>query len=259
MQLVDSFQGNDHFKYTLFGITLQPAATTDLERILNRYHESGRRPVPFSYVLRLHVIWTSFGCLSRGLAHMHRLDLIHGDIRPANILYHRNSSSTRFKDRFMLTLAGIGTDSSHEIERSSRYLGDYATREKDLSNDSEVPYEELASHPEGNQSLNVSDGKSMDIFSLGCVILQVLSVLAGEDSRNKFRSFAPFGGNVDNIHTWIEEQSERFYPDYLDFISIVFKLGMRMTQADPKRRPLIGEVLDELSRAGPQFFCPECF
>ena len=259
-QLVNSYQGNDHFEYTHFGIILQPTATTDLERILNQYHESDRRARRRGYssdVLPNHFIWTSFGCLSRCLAHMHQLDLIHGDIRPANIL-HRNNSSIAFKDCFLWALAGIGTDSSHEIERSSRYLEDYAAHEKDPSNDSEVPYEEHASHPEGNQYLNVSDGKSMDIFSLGCVILQVLSVLAGEDSGNKFRSFAPFGGNVDNIHAWIEEQSERLHPHNLVSIPIAFKLGMRMTQADPKRRPLIGEVLDELIRAGPQFFCPEC-
>ena len=258
MQLLDSCQGNDHFKFTHFGIILQPAATTDLERILNRYHESGRRPVPFVYVLRLHVIWTSFGCLSRGLAHMHQLDLIHGDIRPANILYHQDGSSTVINDRFTWAIAVIGTDSSHEIKRSSRYLGDYAAREKDLSNDSEVPYEEHASHPEGNQCLNVSDGKSMDIFSLGCVILEVLSVLASQDSGNKFRSFAPFRGNVDKIHAWIEEQIARPFPDDLITVPMVFKLGMRMTQADPKKRPLIGEVVDELTKAGRIFFCPKC-
>ena len=34
--------------------------------------------------------------------------------------------------------------------------------------------------------------------------------------------------------------------------------GMRMTQADPEKRPLIDEVLDELTKAGRQNFCPEC-
>lgn len=262
-QPIKSYQGNDSFKYTRFGIRLQPAATTDLERLLNRYHEGDRRasdPALFFDVLRYHLILTVFGCLSRGLAHAHGLDLIHGDIRPANILYQNNRSiQTMFTDHLIWTLAGIGTNLSHDIDRSSRYLGDYAAREKSMINDSEVPCEEHASHPEGNQSLNVSDGKSMDIFSLGCVILQVLSVLAGEDSGKKFRSFAPFGGNVDKIHAWIEAQIEREYPDDLVAIPMVFKLGMRMTQADPKRRPLIDEVLDKLTTAGPQFFCPECF
>ena len=259
-QLVKSYQGNDRFEYTRFGIILQPAATTDLGRILSRYHESYQRAHPpgiVSDVLRYHLILTAFGCLSRALAHLHGLDLIHGNIRPANILY-QNKRSTTSTDRFMWALAGIGIDSSHEIGRSSRYLGDYAAREKDISNDSEVPYEEHARHLEEDQSLNVSDGKSMDIFSLGCVILQVLSVLAGEDSRNEFRSFAPFRGNVDKVHAWIEEQIDRPYPDDLVTIPTVFKLVMRMTQADPKRRPLIDEVLDELTMAGPQFFCQEC-
>ena len=257
-----SFQSNDHFKYTRFGITLQSAATTDLERILNRYHEGDRGAsdrLHFHDVLRYHLILTAFGCLSRGLAHLHGLDLIHGDIRPANILY-QNYRSLMFTDRFVWALAGNGTHLSHAIGRSSQYFGSYAPREENISNDGEFPSEDHASHPEGNQSLNVSGSKSMDIFSLGCVILQVLSVLVGEDSGNKFRSFAPFGRNIDKIHAWIEEQIQRDYPDDLRVtIRMIFKLGMRMTQADPKRRPLIDEVLDELTTAGPQFFCSRCF
>ena len=260
-QLVKSNQGNDRFGYSRFGIILQPAATTDLEKILNRYQESDRRARlrgHVSDVLRYHLILTAFGCLSRGLAHVHGLDLIHGNIRPANILY-QNKGSTMFTGRFMWALAGISTNSSHETERSSRYLGDYAARKKYISNDSEVPYEEHARHPEQNQSLNVSDGKSMDIFSFGCVILQVLGVLAGEDSGKKFRSFAPFRENLDKVHAWIEEQIDCPYPNDLVAIPMVFKIGMRMTQADPNRRPLIDEVLDEFITAGPQFSCAECY
>ena len=249
-QLVKSYQGNNRF-----GITLQPAATTDLERILNRYQESDRKARHrghVSDVLRYHFILTAFGCLSQGLAHLHRFDLIHGDIRPASILY-QNNSSTMFTDRFMWALS-----SKHGIKRSSLFLGDYAAPEKDISNDSEVLYEEHARYPEASQFLRLSDGKSMDIFSFGCVILQLLTILGISNSENTFRSFAPFRANIDRIHAWIEEQIDDLYPiEYKNFL-VIFKLGMRMTQADPKKRPLIDEVLDELTKAGRQYFCPEC-
>ena len=254
-QLVKSNQGNDRFGYTRFGITLQPAATTDLERILNRYQESDRRARHrghVSDVLRYHFILAAFGCLSRGLAHLHRLDLIHGDIRPANVLY-QNNSSTMFTARFVWALS-----SKYGIKRSSLFTGDYAAPQKDISNDSEVPYEEHARHPEASQFLSLSDGKSMDIFSFGCVILQLLTILGVSNSENTFRSFAPFRANMDRIHAWIEEQIDNLYPiEYKNFL-VIFKLGMRMTQADPKKRPLIDEVLDELTKAGRQYFCPEC-
>ena len=253
-QVSKPYRGNDRFGYTLFRLTLQPAATTDLETILNRYHESDRRARHrghISDVLRYHFILTAFGCLSRGLAHVHRLALIHGDIRPVNILY-QNSSSTMFTARLMWALS-----SKHEI-KGTRCLGDYAAPEQDVSNDSKIPYEEHARHPEASQFLSLSDGKSMDIFSFGCVILQLLTILGVSNSENTFRSFAPFRGNIDRIHAWIEEQVDNLYPTEHKNFLVIYKLGMRMTQADPKKRPLIDEVLDELTKAGRQYFCPEC-
>ena len=254
-QVSKSYRGNDRFGYTLFRLTLQPAVTTDLETILNRYHESDRRARHrghVSDVLRYHFILTAFGCLSRGLAHVHRLALLHGDIRPVNILY-QNSSSTMSTARLTWALS-----SKHEIKRSSRCLGDYAAPEEDVSNDSEVPYEEHARHPEASQFPSLSDGKSMDIFSFGCVILQLLTILGVSNSENTFRSFAPFRENIDRIHAWIEEQVDNLYPTEHKNFLVIYRLGMRMTQADPKKRPLIDEVLDELTRAGRQYFCPEC-
>ena len=257
-QVVKSYRGNQRFGYTLttlFRLTVQPAATTDLETILNRYHESdrrGRHRGHVSDVLRYHFILTAFGCLSRGLAYMHRLDLLHGDIRPANILY-QNSSSTMSTARLMWALS-----SEYGIKRSSRYLGDHATPEMDISNNSQVPFEERARHPEASQFLSVSDGKSMDIFSFGYVILQLLTILGFSDSERTFRSFAPFRGNIDRIHAWIEEQISNLYPIECKNFLVIFQLGMRMTQADPKKRPLIEEVLYELTKAGRQYFCPEC-
>ena len=254
-QLVNSYHGNDRLGYTRYGITLKPAATTDLERILNRYHEYNRRARHrghVSDVLRYHFMLTAFGCLSRGLAHLHRLNLVHGDIRPANILY-QNNSSTNFTARCMWALS-----SEHEIKRSSRYLGDYAAPEQDISNDSEVRCEEHARHPEATESQSLSDGKSMDIFSLGCVMLQLLTILGISNSENTFRSIAPFPRNIDKLHAWIEEQIDNSYPVEKQNFLVIFKLGIKMTQADPKERPLIDEVLDELIKAGRQYFCPEC-
>ena len=99
VQFVKSYQRGNRY-----GILLMPAVTTDLKKLLDRYRRNGldydrltldRRR---DRVVLKPILLTIFGCLSRGLAHIHACNICHGDIKPANILYERalGPKSARF-------------------------------------------------------------------------------------------------------------------------------------------------------------------
>jgi len=106
-------------------------------------------------------IWQWFGCLSSGLAYMHNQGIRHQDIKPSNIIHRRQrifftdfSSSSRFD---------IGRTTS--TENPARISAMYGA-------------------PEVVQSLQDNSdfrkhGRGTDIFSLGCVFLEMLTVIDG--------------------------------------------------------------------------------
>ena len=249
-------------RITQFSLPLQLPATTDLETKLNQCSRNGfnyereSRDCSRGQVMSCQIMLIAFGCLSSRFPHMHGLDLINGGIRPANILY-QEASSTLCTARFLWAYPGVHTHPKSGIERSSQYLGDYAAPENDVSKDSAAPHKERAEHLEGSQFMNLGDGKSMKTFSLDCVVLRVLSVLIGDKSEKKNRSFAPYCKNVDRVHGSIEGQTEGLTEDQVS-LAVTLRLGMRMTQANPKQRPLIDDVVNELTTAGRQFCCNEC-
>jgi len=82
---------NSYTRGRAFGILLKPAATSDLERLILRYYDNkfdARENCKARKWLRP-IFLNAFWCLSIGLAYIHRLNIRHKDIKPANILYER--------------------------------------------------------------------------------------------------------------------------------------------------------------------------
>jgi serine/threonine protein kinase len=288
VQFVKSYQRGNRF-----GLLLKPAATTDLERLLVRYHKNGHDYERDSddqrrdRTLLFPIILTAFGCLSRGLAHIHASRIRHKDIKPANILFEK-ALMPELSARFLWADFGLAYDFGHagnsRTRSKSRYSPRYAAPEilamskivahtkaakpegwkpsEEDSDDSEASYEELAElDEEAKPNTTPWHGRSSDIFSFGCVFLEILSVLVGEpppmSKAGEFQALAPFGRNIDKMEQWAEKQCKNLKKEHRP-LRVLFMLGQRMIKAVPEERPVIDSIVAELVVAGNAYFCATC-
>ena len=278
VQYVKSYQRGRRF-----GMLLKPAATTDLERLLTRYHrnrfdyERNRR----DRVVLFPIILTAFGCLSRSLAHIHGCSIRHKDIKPANILFEKALSPNHCA-RFLWADFGLAHDFSNagnsKTRSRSRYSPRYAAPEimkaanivihtktvrerrtdpnEEFDDESDFSFEEHAEYSDKVQP----HGRKSDIFSFGCVFLEVLSVLIDEEfpkpDPGQFQAYAPFWQNTAGLQEWAERQMKDLAHD--PRLEILFKLGVNMIHPEPDKRPSIDRVVADLRAAGSSYFCTAC-
>lgn len=193
-----------------FGIVMFPVAEFhlgDLLRIVSEDNKSRRqddaRP-PHAY---LELLKSYFGCLCRALMHLHHRDdpIKHKDIKPANILVDRYKN---------IILTDFGISKHYENKLAARTTGDthhtvmYAPPEVFNSND----YRDLDS----------------DIFSLGCVFLEMATVILGRTLKDLYRHLEEdvqetvhteddstsqgiicYARNLAKVDQWIEELRTR--------------------------------------------------
>lgn len=110
-----------------FGVLLTPAATTDLQRLLLRYKKNDKNASGQSDRLGLReIIFTAFGCLSQGLAHIHARKIRHKDIKPSNILYERPYPNK--PARFLWADFGIAYDFTNQASSKTTSESHYSVR-----------------------------------------------------------------------------------------------------------------------------------
>ena len=281
VQFVKSYQRGDRY-----GILLKPAATTDLKKLLDRYRRNGldydrdARDRPRDRVVFKPIIFTAFGCLSRGLAHIHNCNIRHKDIKPANILYEK--AMDRSPARFLWADFGLAHDfgnlgNSKTVSRNRhRYSPRYAAPEImeefearkargeidcETSDDDE---EDAPTHaPEGSISTDgtrIGHGRSSDIYSLGIVFLEILSYLIAEGPEatvpEDFEKCMPFWKNIECLDSWAHEQIRRL--PSTDPLVFLFELSCKMIKHNATDRPIISDIVRELADASPQYFCSVC-
>ena len=259
------------------GLLLTPVADTDLEKLLIYYrnhpdHHSQYRPI----MLR------SFGCLSHGLAHIHGRKIRHKDIKPNNLLYETGSDPQR-TGRFIWADFGLAYDFEKFIHsrtyNPSKYSEKYAApeiAEADsaalertaagldgirFNQDTDPDSSESAKFEpslEAGKPLRPSHGRSADIFSYGCVFLEILSVLTESEIPYIQTSDFCFWKHVTQIQDWAESQAQK--PEHKGPLSLLFKLAIAMIRFRAKRRPRVGRILSDLASEiyANQYFCSEC-
>jgi serine/threonine protein kinase len=155
-----------------FGVLMYPLAPYNLAQYLQEtsdYHTEHGRP----HQPRVKTLLTALGCLSSALLYLHVTQNIkHKDIKPQNILVDRHGS---------VLLADFGISKQYQSETVTS---------------GPTPFTEEYAAPEvaaqGNRDL------SADIFSLGCVFLEMATVILSESLKSLHREV--FDGSSGSPH-----------------------------------------------------------
>ncbi|KAL8967738.1 MAG: hypothetical protein Q9183_002782, partial [Haloplaca sp. 2 TL-2023] len=268
----------------IYAMILKPAATHDLEQLMIRYYQN---KFDTSRHCRTRewcrpVLLRTFGCLSRGLAYIHRT-IRHKDIKPANILYER---ALEGRDHRLLWadfgLAYDFSDSGNSKTRSPKlYSQRYAAPEiidsvtKSVSPDRraivasdldrivhdcpDIVDEQIES--DFKETEENGHGRMTDIFSLGCVFLEVLACILEEylpmDRETCLRR-EMFSRHLPELTTWARERMEssnKADPE----LSPLLQLSIKMICRNPRDRPAVAEIVQTVASVGPKHFCKECW
>jgi serine/threonine protein kinase len=221
------------------GLILWPAADEgDLLKFFKRHENFVERQMStekpdqrIDYMNK--ILKRAFGCLAGGLEFMHGFGIQHKDIKPENILIHEG---------FVLyTDFGCSVD----VSRFSQSISD-----------GRGGFTEKYHAPEGLDF----EGRNQfsDVFSLGCVFLEMLSVLT-DDSRlcpEVSDSFPQerciFAASMKRIHLHLDQL--QLSPS-LEFLQGIIKW---MTQYDRDKRPTASQVFQTII-GQPEFGCTQCY
>jgi len=210
------------------GVLLHPAAECDLQTALERYNEpeselfTGR----IDYRDCKNRFFEYFGCLAHGLAYMHLKSIRHRDIKPRNILVTFDGP--------LYTDFGIAKDFSDST--SSTTAGPTAKT-----------YEYCA--PE------VADGddrgRSADVFSLGCIFLELFTILTDKGSfqdcrlRRRTGDDPSYHANIERVNDWINElihgELNSAPMPYNERVRLLFVIR-GMLNPDRKKRPSASDI-----------------
>ncbi|KAL6709615.1 hypothetical protein ACN47E_001043 [Coniothyrium glycines] len=202
------------------GIIMQPVADIDLRHYMIGLNGS---------VDELSLLRSFVGCLSTALMYLHKEHCRHKDLKPSNIL---------IKGRTVL-VADFGT------------VFDWSDSEDDITAGPPEAFTRMYIAPEVAE--HASRNKSSDIWSLGCIFMEIATVLAGKSLQSKSDFFAQheastdtaYWRNHDAICAWLVQLGES--PGFHD--GILHQWVKRMTALNPKERPSAAQLVFEATRA----------
>src|SRR5215469_17808340 len=172
---------------------------------------------------KLSLLRSFFGCLTHALQYLHDVKIRHRDIKPQNILVKA--------DRVFLTDFGIAFDWEH-LSRSTTTSDSGKTR----------PYAapEVARYEKRNTS--------SDIWSLGCVFLEMVTILKGKTVASMRGFFKERNENywvytnIDIVPEWIDKlRALGFAKDDPPLIWV-----MQMLQETPELRPTAAKLFNDI-------------
>lgn len=207
-----------------FSLFMLPIADCDLWDYL---YKTAREGFPRE---RVEKIYPWFGCLLHALDYVHGMNIKHQDIKPQNILICNADP--------YLTDFGMAEDIS-ELEQSKTSRPDIGTPTYRAPED--------------------QSGRAADIFSLGCVYSEMLTVIQGKGMEDFqiFRRSSPatdgiiFKFCLPKVIEWIQELATK---DKDGLANTVLKLVEWMLKEEPGSRPKAGEAMQEL-RSNAHFWC----
>lgn len=196
--------GEDHFSFYM-----RPVADMDLGKFLTQCSGTAYPPQLLSDLA------TWYGCLSQALAYAHRHNIQHNDIKPSNILVMHDRGSYRV----WLTDFGLARDLTELSARPT-----YSVRGTSIYLAPEI----RPGH---------TPGAASDVYSLGCVFAEMLSVLCGKsiDDFKQYRTnngIHAFRDNEALVTNWLAHLPIKSFQEG----SFLRSVTQRMLQADPQSR-----------------------
>jgi serine/threonine protein kinase len=203
------------------GLILYPVADSgDLYTFLQDFNEE--KAAHLVQPEKNRVLESSFGCLASGLAFMHCQKIRHKDIKPQNILVHKGSL--------------IYTDFGYSLDHSA-ISGSTTTGTPNAFTRKYCAPEVSEYGPRNSKS---------DIFSLGCVFLDILFVLHEElISPGPSKSYQEI---LENCQLGSSLQG----------LSPLGMITFNMLLPRPDKRPSAEDITFGLARDEPDRFCAQC-
>jgi serine/threonine protein kinase len=213
-----------------FGIILHPVAEDgDLSTYLRRYNDAAWQlnesgVCDYDFDAAESILRRALGCLAGGLAFMREHRVRHKDIKPHNILVHNES--------VLFTDFGYSRNYSQFTNSASEGRPSFLSRRYSAP---EVIEHDTRSY-------------SSDVFSLGCVFMEIFSAL--------FPAFQPhpgaeFANMIQGLHVQLRAAQ---IPLDMSFLPSVITL---MTLKDPSARATAQQTYDALSTHD-AYACGEC-
>ena len=239
----------------ILGLLLHPVAVCDLGVFLEELDEEqrlgaaelgeglsklvDRLGLPVSLSSARERLNKVYGCLANAIQYLHDQNVRHKDIKPRNILLHRN-------DGLYITDFGLSrdtTDSSSSVTNGiDRGTYKYCAPEVAL-------YEPR--------------GRAADIYSLGCVFLEIntvyrqISLAAFEDFRTEDEDRS-YQNNPQKLLEWMSKlrqiTTDKPESGIFDIVDIIEK----MVSPVPNNRPAIGTVCSSLYVLGDLVYFGKC-
>jgi serine/threonine protein kinase len=216
------------------GVVLEPVADGgDLAHFLQRIRDANRLPS----LGESEILTKAFGCLAVGLEFMHSQEVRHKDIKPQNILIHES--------RVVYTDFGISYDSSLQSASTTTGQPDAFTRRYCAP--------EVADWAPRN--------RKSDVFSLGCVFLEMLQVfgLLSKDIMD-----GVFHEHIGLIQDSLRLLSSPFRSEQFGDLETRIQPAVQhiaeMLRANPEERTSARNVVFAFRNSGilKFFFCPSC-
>lgn len=220
VQLVGSYlQGRD------FSILMYPVADYHLGKFLD-----DSTYTLIGYDTRNVFLPSIFGCLASAFNFIHKHSTKHMDVKPQNILVRDTFQD--YWNRWRVYVADFGLSRDYTAQGHSQTDGRTFLTPRYCA--PEVHNFELR-------------GRSADIFSLGCVFLEILTVLANEhpddfaEFRSRERDNDSFHANLDRVALWAEKH---FHTKLREIDPSVREKTEMMVKADPHQRPTALELVE---------------
>lgn len=207
--------------------TSTPATDTCAGQTIGNVNDDGC--LPQEYWLRLRALPSFLGCLISALAYMHSQTTKHMDIKPGNVLVKYYPDNEALYGRWKVYLADFGF---------SRQL---------ISNDSQTdgPTAKTPRYCAPEVYCDEARGRAADIFSMGCVFAEILTVYFGKDV-NSLQLFLRgrnetdhYHANIQHLQLWVRDCAfSNFRPaSSRKGHGLIAHHVNRMLERNPGRRP----------------------